>query len=277
MWVKAIRQGYVKVIIMKAGFYQFAPVFGRKEENLAKVVSAIETVNADLIVLPEFFATGYQFVSDSELRELAEPVPGGTTEVLTALSRKFDLYIVAGLPERDGVRFFNSAVITGPTGLVGKYRKTHLFYEETLFFTPGDTGFRVWDTDVGRIGIMICFDWFFPESMRTLALAGAQVVAHPANLVLPFCPDSMPVRCLENRVFAVTANRTGTENRKEGEALTFIGKSEVVSSRGEIILRASDDEEALLVVDINPQAADDKSLNPYNNLFSDRRPSFYKI
>jgi predicted amidohydrolase len=262
---------------MKAGFYQFAPAFGRKEENLAKVVAAIEAVDADLIVLPEFFATGYQFVSDSEVRELAEPVPGETTEVLTRLSRKHNIHIVAGLPERDGEKFFNSAVITGPSGLVGKYRKTHLFYEETLFFTPGDTGFRVWDTDIGRIGIMICFDWFFPESMRTLALAGAQVVAHPANLVLPFCPDSMPVRCLENRVFAVTANRTGTEDRKDGEALTFIGKSEVVSPRGELLVRAPDQGESLLVVDIDPHMASDKTLNQYNDLFRDRRPDYYGL
>ncbi len=144
-------------------------------------------------------------------------------------------------------KFYNSAVLTGPEGFIGVYRKTHLYFEENLYFTPGDTGFRVWDTKAGRIGIMICFDWFFPEAMRTLALSGADIVAHPSNLVLPYCPDSMPLRCLENRVFAITANRTGTENRKEGSSLRFIGKSEIVSPEGEILVRAPEAEEALMV------------------------------
>jgi len=159
---------------------------------------------------------------------------------------------------------------------MGLYRKTHLFFEETLYFTPGDTGFKVWDTPVGRIGIMICFDWFFPESMRSLALSGAEVVAHPSNLVLPFCPDAMPVRCLENRVFAITANRIGTESRKEDQTLTFIGKSEIVSPKGEILIRASDDSEAIMIADIDPAQANDKQLNPYNDVLKDIRPEYYK-
>ena len=202
---------------MKTGFYQFNPLFGKKEDNLRKISPAVNDADLDLLVLPEFFATGYQFASKEEVAELSEEIPGGiTTESLCELSHQEEFYIVAGLPERDGDRFFNSAVLTGPEGFIGIYRKTHLFFEEKLFFTPGDTGFRVWDTAVGRIGIMICFDWFFPESMRSLALMGADIIAHPSNLVLPYCPQSMPTRCLENRVFAVTANRIGEENRKEG-------------------------------------------------------------
>ncbi|MEW6600708.1 MAG: nitrilase-related carbon-nitrogen hydrolase [Nitrospirota bacterium] len=261
---------------MKAGFYQFCPVFGEKDKNMEKAVTAIRGADAKLIVLPEFFATGYQFISKEEVDELSEPVPkGDTTQALLQLSRERNIYIVAGLPERAGDTFYNSAVLTGPEGFVGLYRKTHLFFEETLYFAPGDTGFRVWDTEIGRIGIKICFDWFFPESMRSLALMGAEIVAHPANLVLPFCPDSMPVRCLENRVFAVTANRIGTEHRKKDHSLTFIGKSEVVSPRGEILVRAPDDQEALMVVDIDPAMARDKSLNAYNDLIKARRPDQY--
>jgi predicted amidohydrolase len=261
---------------MKAGFYQFAPAFGEKEKNITKAVSAIKAADVQLLVLPEFFATGYQFISKDEVVDLSEPIPNGnTTQALMQLSHEKNIYIVAGLPERVGDKFYNSAVFTGPEGFIGLYRKTHLFFEETLYFTPGDTGFKVWDTKIGRIGIKICFDWFFPESMRSLALLGAEVVAHPANLVLPFCPDSMPVRCLENRVFAVTANRIGTEHRKTDQSLTFIGKSEVVSPRGEILVRAPDDEEALMVVDIDPEMARDKALNPYNDLLKARRPDQY--
>lgn len=261
---------------MKVGFYQFSPAFGEKEKNINKVVTAIKDTDSHLLVLPEFFATGYQFISKDEVDDLSEQVPKGpTTEALIELSHEKNIYIVAGLPERAGDKFYNSAVFTGPEGFIGSYRKTHLFSEETLYFTPGDTGFRVWDTKIGRIGIKICFDWFFPESMRSLALLGAEVVAHPSNLVLPFCPDSMPVRCLENRVFAVTANRIGTEHRKPDQSLTFIGKSEVVSPRGEILVRASDDEEALMSVAIDPTTARDKVLNQYNDLLKARRPDLY--
>jgi predicted amidohydrolase len=261
---------------MKAGFYQFNPAFGEKENNIDKVISAIRQSDADLLVLPELFATGYQFTSVDEVADLSEPVPEGhTTQAVAELSREKGMYIVAGLPERDGERFFNSAILTGPEGFIGAYRKVHLFFEETLFFTKGNEGFRVWDTDIGRVGIMICFDWFFPESMRSLAILGADIVAHPSNLVLPFCPDSMPVRCLENRVFAVTSNRIGTENRKNDQPLTFIGKSEVLSPKGEIIIRAPDNEESLLTTDIQPEQARDKSLNLYNDLLKDRRPDLY--
>jgi len=261
---------------MRAGFYQFNPSFGKKEENIKKALSAVRDADTELLVLPEFFATGYQFVSHDEVAELSETIPKGqTTEALLELSHEKNIYIAAGLPERAGDRFYNSAVLTGPEGLIGVYRKIHLYFEETRYFTPGDRGFNVWDTKIGRIGIMICFDWFFPESMRSLALAGAEVIAHPSNLVLPFCPDAMPVRCLENRVFAVTANRTGTENRKKDQSLTFIGKSEIVSPKGEILVRAGTDEEILMTVDIDPGAAKDKALNPFNDILKDRRPEMY--
>ena len=262
---------------MKAGFYQFNPSFGQKETNLRKVLSALEGVDADLIVLPEFFATGYQFVSGEEVAELSEEIPGGgTVAELEHLSRRKNLYLVAGLPERDGEKFYNSAVLIGPRGLMGTYRKTHLYFEEKLYFSPGDSGFKVWKTELGHIGIMICFDWFFPESMRTLSLMGAEVVAHPANLVLPWCPQAMPIRCLENGAFAITANRTGVESRKQGQPLRFIGQSQIASPDGRVLVRASEDEEGVLIADIDPAIARNKSLNPLNDLFGDRRPGMYR-
>jgi 5-aminopentanamidase len=263
---------------MKAGFYQFDPSFGKKKENLERVLSAVKDADIDLLVLPEFFATGYQFVSRVEMVALAERIPDGyTTEHLSVISRSKGIFIVAGLPEKEGDRFFNSAVLTGPGGFIGVYRKVHLFFEEKVFFNPGDTGFKVWNTDIGRIGIMICFDWFFPESMRTLALKGAEVVAHPSNLVLPYCPHAMPIRCLENRVFAITANRIGMEERKENQSLRYIGQSLIVSPEGNILVRASAEEETLRITDIDLDKAKDKSLNPFNNLFADRRPEMYTL
>ena len=261
---------------MKAGFFQFNTAFGKKQENFDKIRRAISDNATDLLVLPEFFATGYQFISQEEVANLSEPVPQGeTTEFLAGLSKERGMYIVAGLPERDGNIFYNSAVLTGPDGFIGLYRKTHLFFEENLFFTPGNSGFRVWDTKIGRIGIMLCFDWFFPESSRTLALRGAEVIAHPSNLVLPYCPQSMPVRCLENRVYAITANRTGREQRGDKPVLTFIGQSQITSPQGEILVRAGIDDELLGTADLDLSRARDKKLNDFNDLLKDRRPALY--
>jgi len=262
---------------MRIGYYQNNPDFGKVAENLDRISAQIEAVEADLIVLPELCASGYQFVSQEEVRALAEPVPDGpTTTRLLDLAKRKQMTIVAGLPERAGAVCYNSAVAVGPQGFIGCYRKTHLFFEETLFFAPGDSGFQVWDIGPAKIGVMICFDWYYPEAARTLALKGAEIICHPSNLVLPNCPDSMPVRCLENRVFAVTCNRTGSEARGGKKPLTFIGNSEIVTPRGAILHRASRDKEDLCIMEIDPVEARDKSVTPYNDLLRDRRESLYK-
>ena len=133
----------------------------------------------------------------------------------------------------------------------------------------------MWDIGPAKIGVMICFDWYYPESARALAVQGADILCHPSNLVLPHCPDSMPVRCLENRVFAVTCNRIGREARGGKEPLTFIGQSEIVTPKGEILHRAPANQEDLTVLEINPADARNKQLNRYNDLLHDRRPDLY--
>jgi len=264
------------LVTMKVGYFQFAPVFGDITRNLSTISHRLATVECDLMVLPELFNTGYQFVSVDEVRALAEEIPGGpTTERLRKLAAERRTHVVAGLAERAGNRLFNSAVLVGPGGLIGIYRKTHLFFEENLFFSPGDTGFPVFDIGPARVGLMVCFDWFYPESARTLALKGADVIAHPSNLVLPHCPDSMVTRCLENRVFAVTCNRTGWEKRGGKKRLTYIGNSEVVAPTGEVLKRAKPDQEMLAVVEIDPLEARNKKINPYNDLLAGRRPEHY--
>jgi predicted amidohydrolase len=261
---------------MRVGFFQFEPEFGGVARNLDRVTARLDQAECELMVLPELFASGYQFVSQEEVHRLAEPVPdGSTTQRLMDLAKRRHMWLVAGLPEKAGDACFNSAVIVSPKGFVGCYRKTHLFAEETLFFAPGDSGFQVWDMGEAKIGVMICFDWYYPESARTLALKGADIICHPSNLVLPHCPDSMPTRCLENRVFAVTCNRIGSEARGGKEPLTYIGHSEVVTPKGRILHRATRDQEELFVVDIEPSEARSKALNPYNDLLRDRRPPLY--
>ena len=261
---------------MRVGYFQFDPRFGEVKRNLDVVSKRLVTVECDLLVLPELFTTGYQFVSAQEARDLAEDIPGGaTTTRLSELARARRMYVVAGLAERAGDRVYNSAVVVGPSGLVGVYRKIHLFSEENLWFSPGDTGFPVFDIGPARVGVMVCFDWFYPESARTLALNGADVIAHPSNLVLPHCPDAMVTRCLENHIFAVTCNRIGSEERGGKKKLTYIGNSEVVTPQGTIIQRAKPDREELAVVEIDPIEARNKRITPYNDLLAGRRPDLY--
>lgn len=262
---------------MKVGYFQFNPRFGEVNYNINYVVEKLSEVEADLIVLPEFFNTGYQFISEKEVEQLSEKVPDGdTTQTLIDLSKAKNLYIIAGLAEKEEGSYFNSAILTGPEGLVGKYRKTHLFGAEKLYFTPGDTGFKVFDVGQAKLGIMICFDWFFPESVRSLALAGADVICHCANLVLPYCPDAMVTRCLENHVFAITANRFGSECRGDKKCLTYIGESEIVTPDGKILARAGQKDKEIVVLDINPLLARNKKINTYNDILYDRRPEYYK-
>jgi predicted amidohydrolase len=261
---------------MKIGYLQYRPEFGEVEKNLDRVEWMLESCNADLIVLPELFNTGYVFTSPDEARVLAEEIPGGkTVERLSAIARRKKLHIVAGLAEKCDSRIFNSAALITPEGLGGRYRKIHLYSEEKLWFTPGDQSFEVYDIGVCRIGIMICFDWFFPESMRALALMGADVICHPANLVLPFCQSAMVTRCLENRVFAITANRIGTEDRGNGKSLSFTGKSQITGVNGTVLRSGSETDEEIWTVAIDISQSRDKRLNPLNDLFEDRRPEYY--
>lgn len=261
---------------MRVGYVQFAPIFGEKERNLRRIEELLGEREADLWVLPELCTTGYQFTKKEELQELAEPVPGGPTlERVARWARERGAHFVLGLAERDGEKFYNSAALVGPDGLVAVYRKAHLFFREKLFFALGDQPFRVAQVGNVPVGILICYDHMFPEAARALALQGAWVLAHPANLVLPGLGQlTMRVRALENRVFVVTANRVGREAREE-PALTFTGMSQIVAPNGEVLASSSPTAEEAVVVEIEPERAKDKKLTPLNDLFADRRPELY--
>jgi predicted amidohydrolase len=261
----------------RVGYYQFEPRFGDREGNLGRIARALAGARADLMVLPELCSSGYVFTSRDEVESLAEPIPGGpTTRALEELAGERTMTLVAGIPERDGDRFFNSAVLVSPGGYVGRYRKVHLFDRETLWFEPGDEGFRVHEVEGVRLGLLICFDWRFPEAARTLALEGADILCHPSNLVRPWCQDAMVTRSIENRVFSITANRTGGEDRG-GHGLHFTGRSQVVSARGEVLSRAPESGDALGIVEISPGDARDKRVNERNDLFAGRRPEAYRM
>ncbi|MEM3031131.1 MAG: nitrilase-related carbon-nitrogen hydrolase [Candidatus Micrarchaeia archaeon] len=255
---------------MRIAFVQTNPKLLAVEENIERALSLAKGVRADLIVFPELFSTGYNFRSKREVVAVAEIAgKGPASEALLSEARRRNCMMVAGFAEKSGGRLFNSALIATPKGF-SVYRKTHLFGREKLFFSPGDTGFRVFPWKGARVGVMVCFDWFFPESARTLMLKGAEVIAHPANLVLPWCPEAMRTRCVENRVFAVTADRVGAER-----GLRFIGRSQITGTHGEVIYRASADREEVRAAEINVKKARDKKIGERNHLVRDRRREFY--
>lgn len=262
---------------MRIGIAQTHPVFGQVERNLVDAVQ-VASEDADLWVFPEFFATGYQFLSREEAAAWAEDVPGGpTTTALIDFCRQRDCHAVAGLPERDGEAVYNAAVLAGPQGLIWCYRKIHLFGDETRYFDPGNRPFSVFDIGAMRVGVMICFDHLFPEAARTLALLGADVIAHPSNLVLPqVAQRTMRVRALENGVFTATANRVGEESRA-GQVLHYTGESQIIAPNGDILARLSPDRPEARVVEIDVSAARSKRITSRNDKLADRRPEMYRL
>ena len=242
--------------------------------NVRKAVTLLSKIHDALVVLPELFNTGYLFKNREELASLAETVPGGFTTVeMKKIAKKNGLDIVFGIAQKHGRKLYNSAVYVSRKGKVQVYQKIHLFDREKLFFSPGDK-LAIVKTEETMAGIMICFDWIFPEVARALSLKGARIICHPSNLVLPWGQEAMKTRCIENGVFAVTANRIGTERRGTIE-LSFTGNSQIIGPKGDLLLTAGDRSESLKSVEIDISQADDKSVTSNNDLFADRVPGIY--
>ncbi|HNT28448.1 MAG TPA: nitrilase-related carbon-nitrogen hydrolase [bacterium] len=259
---------------MRIALIQNHPLFGEVENNINRLLTLIESVDADLYILPELCFTGYQFVSREEVARLAVPPDGAVIGWFRQIAKERNVSIAFGYPELSPEGSYNAAMVVTPDGRDLRYRKTHLFYREKEFFLPGDSGFGVIEWNGLRIGLAVCFDWYFPESFRTLALKGADIIAHCSNLVMPYCQQADLTRALENRVYIATANRVGTEDRG-GEALTFTGGSVLVSPRGEYLLTLPKEEEVVMVAEIDIALAREKKINRYNDIIADRRPEFY--
>lgn len=265
---------------MRVAVAQIDPKLAEADRNLAACVERLEESakhGAQLLVLPECAIPGYMFESAEEALPFAEEVPGPSTEVLERECRRLGMHVVCGMLERDGDALHNVAVLIGPDGLIGTYRKTHLpFLGVDRFVVPGDE-LAVYDTPLGRIGLEICYDLRFPEVTRTLALKGADIVAHPTNFPLVARPQTEFItraRATENRVYLLTSNRVGNERSAE-----FCGHSQIVEPHGARLAEAAPDEEALLIADVNIERARDKDFvipGEYElYLFGHRRPDLY--
>jgi len=260
---------------LTVGYIQFQPSLSQCDKNINYVVKLLDKLkNTDLIVLPELSTSGYAFDNQEEAKNCAEHIPQGkTTQTLLKIAKKRHMYIVAGINEIYHDTLYNSAVFLSPNGYVGKYRKNHLFNKEKIIFNPGDLKFPIFTIDDIKVGILICFDWIFPEAWRTLVLKGADIICHPSNLVLKnLAHRSIPVTAMINRIYIICANRIGKERD-----LRFIGGSMIVDPKGNILHRAPSDKEECYVTTIDPYKARDKKITQRNDVLGDRRPDIYEL
>lgn len=261
---------------------QMDVALGDKPNNLAKIQQAVRETHAaqaTLTVVPECALTGYCFESLEEARPFAETVPGPSTDILTQLARELGVYVVLGMLESDGAQIFNAAVLIGPAGVIGCYRKVHLPYLGVdRFTTPGDRPFAVHDAGGLRVGLSICYDAAFPEATRVMALMGADLVVLPTN----WPPGAectaefvLNTRALENAVYTMAVDRVGEER-----GFHFIGKSRVCDTSGNTIAGANHANPAIIYADIDVATARNKKIirvpgKHVINRFADRRPDLY--
>ena len=272
---------------LTAAACQYAPSVGDLPGNrllAERWVRRAAAEGAGLIVLPELAASGYTFQSQEEAAACSEGRDGPTVSGWVELCRELDVHLVAGFAEADGDRRFNSAAVVGPSGLLGVYRKAHLFNDEKSFFEPGDSGFLVYDLGPCRLGVLICYDLWFPEAARVLTLRGAEVVAVPTNWVANFrrpAVDGMGWTmgdyasvgvATQNQVFVVAADRIGSERGVE-----FVGCSCAVAPNGAMLAGpAAPADEQLLVVQLDLEwVARARQRTPRNHTLEDRRPELY--
>ena len=263
---------------MNIAIVQSLPILANTNVNCHAIVEKIQSINADMIVFPELATSGY-FFTDKDLLAI-HALKWKEAEFLQQvqdLASEKDTIIILGFPEQDGEAFYNSAGIFMPKASDSQvYRKTHLFYKEHTVFTEGDTGFFcVHDAKNDcTIGIMVCYDWRFPEAARTLALQGADIIVCPSNLVTTLSGKVFPARSIENKVYVAVANRVGEEILGD-ETLLFRGESAIYDYTGERLAQASFGNEEIIFAEIDPIATRNKAFNSVNDIFNDRRPDMY--
>jgi predicted amidohydrolase len=262
----------------KVALAQISCTVGEKTKNLETIeraVTAAKTNNADIVIFPELSLTGY--VVRDQIYELAETIPGPSTTAIEKIARKTKSYIVFGMPElseKTQATIFNAAVLVGPEGFIGKYRKmylpTHSVFEEKRYFRPGYQT-AVFDTNLGKIGLIICYDIFFPEVSRLTRLEGAQLIicisASPA-VRRTFFETLISARAIENTAFIAYVNLVGIE-----DGLQFWGGSRIAGPQGKVIAKAKYDEEDLVVGEID--YSDMRPVETFVPTLRDLRPEIF--
>jgi predicted amidohydrolase len=262
------------LINMRLAVGQIEPQIGDIDANLNRVKDILEkaeSIDVDVLVLPELCNSGYVFKSVSEASASAESIPDGHVSRELLSWSGGGRMVVAGICERKSTGLYNSAAVFANGEHLATYRKIHLFLNEKDWFLPGKDEPLVIEYKDYLFGVMVCFDWAFPEVARVLTLKGSQVILHPANLVLPYCQDAMITRSIENRVFTATANRVGNER-----GLVFSGASQITDVKGIRLAQLNAREIGLAWADIDPTLADDKAITERNDVIADRRPGLYR-
>jgi len=249
-----------------------------KTENIRKMgetVAKAKKQGAYLIIFPELSLTGY--VVRDQIYELAETIPGPSTNTMESIARKTKAHIIFGMPElseKTKATIYNAAVLVGREGIIGKYRKiylpTHSVFEEKRYFRPGYQT-AVFDTELGKMGLLICYDIFFPEVSRLARLRGAQLIicisASPA-VRRAFFETLTVARAMENTAFLAYVNLVGIE-----DGLQFWGGSRLIGPNGKVLVQAKCDEEDLVVCDVD--YADIQPVETFVPTLKDLRPELF--
>jgi predicted amidohydrolase len=272
-----------KESVVNVAAVQWEPKICEKEYNITKSVSLIHEAaknGAQLIVLPEMCNAGYVFESRSEAYEQGEPIPDGPTcEAWTKAAHEEGIFLVSGMIEKEDYRLYNTAVLIGPEGYIGKYRKLHEWDSAKLFLEPGNLGLPVFTLPFGRLGMMICYDGWFPEVPRVLALKGADIICDPSNwVVLPtqskenyWALPAHSAHAIFNSVYLVCADRTGSERGTE-----YVGNSVIIGLDGSFLAGpASPDDEEIIQAEINAVKGRYHQWSEFNNPFEDRRTDLF--
>jgi N-carbamoylputrescine amidase len=264
---------------------QMRPEIGQISTNIAHSLALIRRAHqqgAQLIVLPELCNSGYMFASRSEAFALSETIDGETVQAWLAIAHELDVTLVAGFTEREGDQLFNSAALVGPDGLIGCYRKLHLWGEENLFFERGNVQVPVFTTPFGRIACAICYDIWFPEVMRLAALQGADILCVPTNWV-PMANQRADQPVMANILAMAGAHPVGGGNEHPVRMGTergqpFLGSSIIVGCEGwPLAGPASVTDEEILIAQVDlSDARKRRQFNDYNHVLHDRRTDFYQ-
>jgi len=257
----------------RVSIIQFQPVLSEPGENVRQLQPLFDRVEGSrLVILPELSNSGYNFRNFDEAYQCSEVIGknGVFQDFLLKQARLKNIFIVSGINEREQDKLFNTAILVGPDGIIGKYRKIHLFMNEKDIFQKGNAGLPVFDLGNFKIGIMICFDYLFPEPWRILAQKGADLICHPSNLLTENAHRCMPGLSLMNRIYIATANRIGTEG-----GLIFNGRSLFTDPTGKVIEMASPDKTEIITIEIDTHLSGNKMITSRNHVFADRRPDAY--